>query len=294
MYLILAKVVHPPLLVADDLAVLELDHALAHRVDDALVVGGHDHGGAGPVDALEQLHDVLGGGRVQVPGGLVAEHQQGAVDERARDRDPLLLAAGELVGEAVGLVVQADQLEHLGNGTVDRVAPRADHLEGEGDVLADGLIGEELEVLEYAADGTPQRRHLPGGEPVQLLARHPDVPGAGPLLLDQQADEGRLAGAGLADDEDELALADLHRDVVEGDDVVTVDLGDVVECDHGCEQPFALRGSAWLGGWSPHGPSAVGRLYHASSAVTSPNGAGGWRRAGRAGRGRRARRARGR
>src|SRR6266542_1951181 len=122
---------------------------------------------------------------------------------------------------------------------------------------ADGLIGEELEVLEHAADGTPPRRHLPGGEPVQLLARHPDVPGAGPLLLDQQADEGRLAGAGLADDEDELALADLHRDVVEGDDVVTVDLGDVVECDHGCEQPFALRGSAWLGGLEP--AWAIGR-----------------------------------
>src|SRR6266540_1493373 len=210
MYLSLAKVVHPPLLVADDLAVLQLDDALAHGVDDALVVSRHHHGRAGPVDALEQLHDVLRGTRVEVPGGLVAEHQQGAVDERACDRDALLLAARQLVREAVSLVVEADELQDLGNSAIDGVAAGADHLEGEGDVLAHGLVGQELEVLEHTADRTTQRRHLPRGEPVQLFAGNPHAARAGPLFLDQQADEGGFAGAGLADDEDELALADVH------------------------------------------------------------------------------------
>src|ERR1700742_1925735 len=40
-------------LVPDHLAVLELDDALTHGVDDRGVVRGHDHGGAGPVDAVE-------------------------------------------------------------------------------------------------------------------------------------------------------------------------------------------------------------------------------------------------
>src|SRR5215207_6111998 len=48
-------------LVADQPAHLQLDHPPAHRVDDVVVVGGHQHGGAGPVDPLEQKHDVLGG-----------------------------------------------------------------------------------------------------------------------------------------------------------------------------------------------------------------------------------------
>ena len=80
-----------------------------------VVVGGHHHGGAGPVDPLEQQHDVLAGVRVEVAGRLVGQQHQRPVDERAGDRDPLLLAAGQLVRQPVGLAVEADQLEHLGH-----------------------------------------------------------------------------------------------------------------------------------------------------------------------------------
>src|SRR3954451_11255905 len=48
-------------LVPDEVAVVELDHATAHRVDDLGVVGGHDHGRAGPVDPVEQPHDAHAG-----------------------------------------------------------------------------------------------------------------------------------------------------------------------------------------------------------------------------------------
>src|SRR5262245_49826591 len=61
------------LLVADDLAALELDHPLARLVDDRVVVGGHHDRRAGTVDPLEQPHDPLRGLRVEVAGRLVAE-----------------------------------------------------------------------------------------------------------------------------------------------------------------------------------------------------------------------------
>src|SRR6266508_677173 len=244
-----AKVVHPPLLVADDLAVLQLHHPPAHLVDDPLVVGGHHHGGPGAVDPLQQPHDVLRGGRVQVPGRLVAQHQQGTVDERPGDRHPLLLAAGQLVREAVGLVLQPDQLEHLRDGPLDRVPARPDDLQREGHVLAHGLVGKQLEVLEDAADRAPQGGHLPGGEAVELLAGHPDPARGGPFLLGEQAQEGRLAGAGLAHDEDELALVDLDRDIVEGLDVGPVGLADVVELDHGAGLTFRSPGLAGARSW---------------------------------------------
>src|SRR6202012_1607876 len=65
--------VHTARLVADHLAVFEFDDPLAHGVDDGCVVRGHDHGGAGPVDPVEHLHDADRGGGVDVPGGLVSQ-----------------------------------------------------------------------------------------------------------------------------------------------------------------------------------------------------------------------------
>src|SRR3546814_11638042 len=70
-----------------------------------------------------------------VAGGLVGQEDQRAVHEGTRDRDALLLAAGELVGEVAHLLGQADQLEDGRDLRLDDVAGPADHLAGEGDVL---------------------------------------------------------------------------------------------------------------------------------------------------------------
>ena len=96
--------------------------------------------------------------RVEVAGRLVGEQHQRPVDERAGDRDALLLTAGELVGHAGRLAVEADQLEHLGHDPLDRRRGLADHLEGEGDVLGHRLVRQQPEVLEDAADLPPQLR----------------------------------------------------------------------------------------------------------------------------------------
>jgi hypothetical protein len=44
----------------------------------------------------EQFDDGVAGGRVEVPRRLVCKQQRRIVGERARDRDALLFAAGEL------------------------------------------------------------------------------------------------------------------------------------------------------------------------------------------------------
>ena len=46
------------------------------------------------------------------PVGSSASRMRGLVDQRPGDDHPLLLAAGELEGQALGLVLQAHQLEH--------------------------------------------------------------------------------------------------------------------------------------------------------------------------------------
>jgi hypothetical protein len=71
-------------------------------------------------------------------------------------------------GQAVGLVGEADQVEDLGHLAADGAAVLADDLEGVGDVLVDGLVGQQLEVLEDAADVAPQQRHLAAPQGARL------------------------------------------------------------------------------------------------------------------------------
>lgn len=79
----------------------------------------NDHGGAAVVDFGQQLDDFIRHLRVYVAGRLVGNNQLGVVDQRPRDGDPLLLAAGQLHRQTLLLAVQADQAQHIGNAAAD-------------------------------------------------------------------------------------------------------------------------------------------------------------------------------
>ena len=68
--------------------------------DQRVVVGCDHHRGAQPVQLLEQLHQPLGLHIVQVAGRFIGQQQARAADHRARDRHPLLLAAGQFAPAA--------------------------------------------------------------------------------------------------------------------------------------------------------------------------------------------------
>src|SRR3954470_4321126 len=228
-------------LVAGQAAALERDHALAHLVDHLAVVGDHQDRRTGAVDAVEELHDPDRGVGVEVAGRLVTDEQRRGVDERARDRDALLLAARQLVRERVRLVREADHREHLRHLLANRRAALALHLERVGDVLGGVAVRQQLEVLEDAADVAAQQRHLAARQPREVAPADHD-PAVGRLeLLQQQPDQRRLAGSRRADDEDELALVDAERDVAESDDVWLVDLRHVLEHDHRPRRGGRLR-----------------------------------------------------
>src|SRR5262245_14220602 len=85
-----------PPLVALDLPVADVDRAVRVLRDVALV-GDEDDGVAVLVELLEQPHDLLARGRVEVPRGLVGQQDRGAHDQGAGDGHALALAAGQLV-----------------------------------------------------------------------------------------------------------------------------------------------------------------------------------------------------
>jgi len=62
-----------------------------------------------------------------------------------------LLTTGQLVRHPLGLAVQADHLEDFRNDLDDGPLGFVDNLECEGDVLADGLVTQQAEVLEDTA-----------------------------------------------------------------------------------------------------------------------------------------------
>jgi len=149
------------------------------------------------------------------------------VDERPGDRDALQLPTGELRRQVVVVLVQPDQVEELRNPPPDLLARRSGHLQREGDVLEDGLGWQEAEVLEDDPDPPAQPGHLAAPNAGEVVAGHHHAAGGGQLLADEEADEGALAGAGLADQEDEVTGQDRDGHVHQGDLAVRVGHPDV-------------------------------------------------------------------
>ena len=102
---------------AATLPVLDVDAPLG-RDRHVAVVGDQDDGGAGALSSCEEREHVRARLRVEVAGGLVREQDRGLGDERPRDRDPLLLAAGELGRLVVHPVAEAEPLERLAGARV--------------------------------------------------------------------------------------------------------------------------------------------------------------------------------
>ena len=145
----------------DDAAVAQEDDSVGPRGVRG-VVGHEDRRAAAVAVGAEEAHDGLAGHRVERAGRLVGEEDLAAADQRPRDRDALLLAAREVVREAVGQRREAHGVERrLGGGA--RLAESAGRRAPAGcDTFSRAVRpGEQVEVLEDVADGSsPEDREL--------------------------------------------------------------------------------------------------------------------------------------
>jgi acyl-CoA thioesterase-1 len=77
-------------------------------------MGYHDQGHAVLlVQLAEKVEDLLGGLAVEVTGGFVGQEQIGLIGQRSGDSHPLPLAYRKLVGQMIGPVSQANDLEEF-------------------------------------------------------------------------------------------------------------------------------------------------------------------------------------
>ena len=129
-------------------------------MDKLVFMGDDDDGDVDLVDGLKQLHDVHRHFGVDVAGGLVRDDELGAVGQRAGNGHTLLLAAGELIRQAVHFVLQTDKGECKRYAVLDLFGRDVRHAHGEGDILIDGHGGDQAEILEHNAHLAAQVGHL--------------------------------------------------------------------------------------------------------------------------------------
>ncbi|MCY1417818.1 hypothetical protein D9M71_333600 [compost metagenome] len=188
------------------------------------------------VDLRQQLQHRGGGLRVEGAGGLVAEQDLRPAGQRAGDADALLLPAGKLRRVLARVLDEADAVEQLGDAGVDLAgAVVAGQAQRHGDVVGDGLRGQQVEVLEDHSDALAEAAQAVGVEGGDVFAVDDDAPAAGLFEAVDQAQQGALAGAGMADQAEHLAILDAQASRLQGRNIAAGDaigLVDVVEFDH--------------------------------------------------------------
>ena len=159
------------------------------------------------------LHDDLGL-RVERGERLVHQQDRPLHDQRARQRDALAHAAGQLAGQVLLEAAQSDRGNERARALVARGLGHAAHLQAEGDIVDDAAPGKQVEVLPH--------HHRVGAE------RMPDIVAL--RVLDPDRAAGRAFEPG--DDLDQRALAAPARPEQAGDAPRAEAMGEVIERDH--------------------------------------------------------------
>ena len=195
-------------------------------------MGDVDDGDAIDRQLADDAEEDLDLGGRQRGGGLVHDEDAGLLDQRPRDLDELLLPQPQVADEGVGIDGLLQTLQDR-PGDVPLLplghAPCAGDLPAQEDVVDDGQVGAEVELL--VDDGHAVGDGLGGGGEDDGLAAQLDGPRGGALNTGEDLHEGGLAGAVLADESDHLALMDLEVDAPQG--VGRAEgLGDVTAGEH--------------------------------------------------------------
>ena len=182
-----------------------------HRHRLFLVVGDVDERDPDLVlDPLELELHLLAQLEVERAERLVEQEHPWVTDDRARERDPLLLAAGQLARLAGLPPGEADELEDLGHPRPHLRLRQLLPLETEGNVVRDRHVREERVALEDGVHVALVRR-----EPDDVAVAEEDPAGRRVLEAADHPEGRRLAAAGRAEQREERAPWDLERDAVD-------------------------------------------------------------------------------
>ena len=195
-----------------------LDAALAHdhdRVGHAqgflLIVRNEDEGDAGGLlDVFELLLHVLAQLEVERGERLVEQQHLRPPHQGAGDRHALLLAAGEAGHAALLEALEGHEREHLVHALIDLRLRDLFLAQRESHVFKHVQMREQGVALEDRVDVALVRRNAS-----DLLAHEDDLALVGGLEAADDAQRGRLAAAGGAEQRQKLVVVDIQIDMIQ-------------------------------------------------------------------------------
>ena len=188
--------------------------------------------------AFEQGEDFLPGARVERAGGFVGHDDRRPVDQGARDRHALLLAAGEFAGTMLHAFAQTHRRQRFRGAALTfgrrhaRIAQRHRH------VVLRAHPRQQIEALEHEADlVAAQDRAFFGVQRRDIHAVAQVGAGGRRVETADEIHQRRFAGTGRPHDRDEFAVFDLQVHALErghfGFGAGGIDLAQYPRFDHG-------------------------------------------------------------
>ena len=167
------------------------------------------------MDVAQPAAQILAHARVKRAKRFVQKQHARLDGERARERDALTLAAGELRRKAAAKSVKLHELQKLRDARRDR-RPRGTRASGTNsqtvaDIVGDGHMFEERIVLKNHADMAVLH-----GQIGRVLAVEEDPAAIGRIEARDHPQQRRLAGARGSKQRDEFARLNVEADVAQG------------------------------------------------------------------------------
>ena len=158
---------------------------------------------------MQQHHHIAAGAAIEGGGGFIGQQQPRPGCQGPGNRHPLLLAAGEVVGQLVQLVAQAHGPQPFARlvaaGPVTEAAQQVGaHLH----VLLGAEAAQQVVALENHADRAAQLLALPAARSRQLLAEHLHLAGLHLAQGPHQGEQGGFAATGGTGEQHHLAAGD--------------------------------------------------------------------------------------
>ncbi len=167
------------------------------RGGETRAVGHHQEAAAGSLDQIaRERENLIRGCLVEVAGGLVGEQKQRFCRQRPADRDPLLLASGQLFGIALEQPAKPEPLHQFAvpGGIVTARNAGLEH-----EVIFDIKARDQVELLKHQTQPVaPQCRPAGVGQIGQRCVGQPDRTTVGTIQPGDQMQQRALAAAGFA------------------------------------------------------------------------------------------------
>src|SRR5213075_2526252 len=195
----------------DDLAMVDDRDTVAKSLGLVHVMRREQNRAAGRLELPDELPDLTARLRIEPGRRLVEEEQLRIADDRAREREPLLLPSRKLADPTVALLVELDESDHF----IDS-APACIEAAKEPHRFGDRQLLGELRLLKLNSE--PFTKFVLVGRPA--AAEHDDVALVRRGKPFADLDRRRLTGAVRPEKTEALARRNLEIEPVDGDDDV--------------------------------------------------------------------------